>query len=37
MALHKHFYEYTEEEILRIKKKNCAKHVCPYFGGCYRS
>ena len=32
MALHERFNEYTEEEILKIKKKNCIKHACPYFG-----
>lgn len=30
MALHKHFREYTDEEITKIKKDICAKHKCPY-------
>lgn len=30
IALHKHFSQYTAEEIKNIKDKVCVKHKCPY-------
>ena len=32
MALHEHFRDYTNEEILQIKKDVCMKNNCPYLG-----
>jgi len=28
--LHKHWRDYTDAEIIAIKKKNCIAHHCPY-------